>query len=647
MSHFKKAVVRSAILSTVTMSLVTGMALQEAAPAQAAAPLALVPIIGAWLASSGVSASGAATVGVSVGVVGAIMGFSQPGAIEWKEPFKDWFSPEPDAVPAEQEPTGPGESVQKDETIFLDYDGSDSPSQNNYLWETSGLKVNSFKLNTANGFKDSVTIAYEHMQGRPRAHSFNFTYTADIECRNPMTGVVAERTVTNFGPAVYQLTSWSGQDYPESFRKNKLDIRCPTRHTLANGNERFDHIISAKVRAPTTREKYDMSSSTAQNTAYYGAEGTLTWRASDHGGYAAPQYLTTVKCLDAGGNTVEISLGTDMGTGRLNIPSCKAAGLSDGATGMSVGFADGDTLKQPIWTTFPGGEPFLECEVALGKVCKMEIFIDGMPCAVGLVACVSWLGLQRTSPGRVECRYNGKVVDISGCFILEGAYAPGGSPVTELNVDGNPDTWTNPFNRPGWDADRDQVKFPLPNPDPLSPMEPDPEIDPEVPPKTEPTPPAIPGSELPPVRPEPPLPEPPVHVDGDPGVNQQNCLNGAVSWNPIDWVLVPVKCALTWAFVPKVAVETRITGMASNFDGKVPFAWFGVGTSPMGGGGCPTSWAVTVRGESYSLICGTAADGIIRAFRPVMGAMLIIAALWPLIRSMFYASIPIFKVTPS
>lgn len=38
-------------------------------------------------------------------------------------------------------------------------------------------------------------------------------------------------------------------------------------------------------------------------------------------------------------------------------------------------------------------------------------------------------------------------------------------------------------------------------------------------------------------------------VNPDPG-DGSNCLSAAWSWNPVDWVYVPVKCALSWAFDP-------------------------------------------------------------------------------------------------
>jgi hypothetical protein len=109
----------------------------------------------------------------------------------------------------------------------------------------------------------------------------------------------------------------------------------------------------------------------------------------------------------------------------------------------------------------------------------------------------------------------------------------------------------------------------------------------------------------------------------------------------------PVGCALDSAFKPKTDIQTRLTDMQAKFSNKVPITWFGGGMANVSGGTCPTNWALDIQGHHVSLICGTPAEGIILAFRPVLGAMLVIAALWPLVRSLFYAAIPIFKVTPS
>jgi hypothetical protein len=106
---------------------------------------------------------------------------------------------------------------------------------------------------------------------------------------------------------------------------------------------------------------------------------------------------------------------------------------------------------------------------------------------------------------------------------------------------------------------------------------------PIAPPGTNPDPPGTgtPGAG----DPTPPLSEPP-------GSPQQNCMAGAYSWNPIHWVYVPVKCALTWAFKPDpVRFQANVDGtlqvytnkgigpMIENYDRVIA-------SIPLGGEGC-------------------------------------------------------------
>ncbi|MGW9292332.1 hypothetical protein ACWGRN_29900, partial [Streptomyces albidoflavus] len=71
----------------------------------------------------------------------------------------------------------------------------------------------------------------------------------------------------------------------------------------------------------------------------------------------------------------------------------------------------------------------------------------------------------------------------------------------------------------------------------------------------------------------------------------QNCLKGAWSWNPIDWVYIPVKCTLVWAFIPKEqALKDGTTKVQTAIDqsdmkklaDQVPAIWQQVPT----GGAC-------------------------------------------------------------
>jgi hypothetical protein len=58
-------------------------------------------------------------------------------------------------------------------------------------------------------------------------------------------------------------------------------------------------------------------------------------------------------------------------------------------------------------------------------------------------------------------------------------------------------------------------------------------------------------------------------TENDPAAS--SCLSGAVSWNPVDWVFVPVKCALQWAFVPPPGTwENNVATMRDAYKNTPP-----------------------------------------------------------------------------
>lgn len=66
-----------------------------------------------------------------------------------------------------------------------------------------------------------------------------------------------------------------------------------------------------------------------------------------------------------------------------------------------------------------------------------------------------------------------------------------------------------------------------------------------------------------------------------PPASGENCMSGAVSWNPINWVFVPVKCALTWAlpwaFVPAPGVvDAAVLDVKSAWAGTAPAVGIGM-----------------------------------------------------------------------
>ena len=328
---------------------------------------------------------------------------------------------------------------------------------------------------------------------------------------------------------------------------------------------------------------------------------------------ATTKYLAEVECIDDNGVKSWISSEVTGDMGGIKFPSCAAAGKGHGTGVMRVkGLAPGKTTYETLWeTTAPSDPNYDLCNPGRpGGGCKMAIWVDGKECVEGVWECEYWTEINQTTPQRVECRWGPYTLDAgTQCQTMEPAYRPGGAPATGANTDGNPATRSN--------------------------------LDIEGNPQTQPstatgTVPSNGTSTI------------PGGAGGTPSGEAAECWpSGYGVFNPVDWVLKPVSCALEAAFVPKKSMETRLQTMQGQFSNRVPISWFSTGTQGVSGGSCPTDWALEVAGQHVSLICGTPVEGILLSFRPIMGAMLVIAALWPLVRSLFYAVIPVFKVTPS
>jgi hypothetical protein len=331
------------------------------------------------------------------------------------------------------------------------------------------------------------------------------------------------------------------------------------------------------------------------------------------------KYKTTVECIDSGGVKSSITADWTGDSPGMVMPSCAKAGKGHGTGKTTVdGFAPGTTQNPTRLWDNPAPQPTPGRELCAptrsSQGCKLAVKIDGLECVMGKWECENWQDINNADPGkdgtnpRVSCQYGPYSVPLSTCNPLERAYEPDGAPVSEPNIDGNPATRSN----------TNLDSSPNPKPDAAKPL-------------------TVPGSAA-------------AAPPSGSTTEQAQCFpSGWGMLNPVEWVMKPVGCALDAAFKPKKDVQTRITSMQGKFQNKVPISWFSVGgtQSAVSGGACPTNWALDISGQHVSLICGTPVEGIVLAFRPIMGAMLVMAALWPLIRSLFYAAIPIFKVTPS
>jgi hypothetical protein len=455
----------------------------------------------------------------------------------------------------------------------------------------AGLKTKSLAKSTTRG--DMVTFTWNYTGTNTSANPIVFLVTATCESIHTGSGYPIG---TKFERGAAHTGSVSKADAPYTYTVNKALCGQDT-----------GKVVGAKV-APPTKDYNAYTGGGPENIMSWGEHVQPGAAAFDPKG-ADVKYKTHVECIADDGTKSTITadwLGSD---GGAKFPSCAAAGKGH-ATGKHKidGYAPTAPEKaETLWDVQAPAvsEEYPQCGPERpGNGCRMAITIDGKPCVVGQWECENWSELYRsdaTKP-RVGCTYGPYTLTPDKCAIMEPAYRPGGAPATEANADGDPATRN--YTEPGGQQYTPQQA------------------------------PSAPGGAG--TLPAGSTPE------------QGQCFpQGWSQLNPVEWVMKPVGCALDAAFKPKKDVQTRVTSMQSQFSNKVPISWFSTGTTGVSGGACPTDWAIDVQGERYSLICGTPADDIIRNFRPVLGAMLVIACLWPLIRSLFYSAIPVFKVTPS
>ena len=585
-------------LATVALAgaLSTGLIAQQARPAEALLPVVPAVVLGGVGAATGISVTGLVTaVGVTAGVVGLAFAIQQPGAFDWMKDIPDWFTGSTDGNGT------PVETKKQEQFVPIpSREGDADPLFYDYVWKKSVLSVTDTSLftNASTGIK-SVRFTY-YNNSTVSGDQYYGTVWATGTCKHPTDS-------TQKAVSTGRLIQRGLVQTVNGYRQDFLDVSCAN---LGLNNTWVPTEVN--IQPPTTKQKltaYTESNSLWPKLAW--ADAVNVWRSADYAP-ANPQYRVEVTCknIDTGSRQVLTSSTDPNAQGAVNVPTCAQLGPKWYPEAMVVGFADGDTLKQPIFTATPAEpEQFFQCDPVFGQACKFEIWVDGKPCVIGSPACASWAGLFKVAPGRVLCMYGGRQVDMSGCAILEGAYIYGGTPAIKPNIDGNPDTWVDPSTVPGWtphilpsptpDNPR-PVPVPDPNPQPQTPPNPNPApTEPSTNPNPSPSP--SPGTGTDPNAPwnnpapipdygSNPAPQPPQGAPSlDPNVNDTNCWpGGTAAFNPLEWVLQPVKCALSWAFVPRQDVaQQQMTKVETAF-GKVPVvASIGTVTTAIGtlGGG--------------------------------------------------------------
>lgn len=175
--------------------------------------------------------------------------------------------------------------------------------------------------------------------------------------------------------------------------------------------------------------------------------------------------------------------------------------------------------------------------------CTQDLFkknADGTrtDCFENVTACADWFE-DPSKEKNYQCVYNDRDVELANCYVYSGMFKPGR--VASGNPYSDPLTgkWSGGQNSKA--IDETAYATPIANPDTV-----------------------------------------------------RSCLKEAGALNPIEWVMVPVQCALQWAFVPRPAVlATNTAALSETWDKTTPakFATFmgGVSVTPnvTGCGGIP------------------------------------------------------------
>lgn len=280
-------------------------------------------------------------------------------------------------------------------------------------------------------------------------------------------------------------------------------------------------------------------------------------------GYPAEDHTatTTVECRGPGGEIRTVSRTVRGEPGTVLIPSCEQE-FGEGwipnrierESGPDYGtkVPDFDVVVDPtLYTEYP------DCFSNGALTCVVTVWVDGTPCTPDRAVCAEWWSINKDDPHNVACRFGPYRVTKNECRQLRNSYKTGTRTDTETTPDG--DVRPKPVPGPGPGPGPGTEVFPPEGPNPQNPpTDPDPEVDP----------------------------------------NSRSCFADAWSWNPVDWVYVPVKCALIWAFVPKNPPSF------SNVSVTIPPGWVPELPSVSGSCGPLTMPAISIPG--VGMVGGTA-----------------------------------------
>lgn len=326
-------------------------------------------------------------------------------------------------------------------------------------------------------------------------------------------------------------------------------------------------------------------------------------------------YRARAVCVKADGTTQTIEVeyqGQANGEAGFMIPSCVAAGAGTHARSVDVDIRlPGRTDFRDAWNVSPVDDPaYPDCSVALGNVCVLDVWVDGSACQVGDSRCLDW---SSHAQARLQCKWGPYNMPMAACSMLERAYQPSGAPMTDENIDGDPST------------------PPAPNPAPS-------------------------GGGVPtevPIPPDVPEPTDEVQIPGGSGCWP----SGTAKWNPLEWVMRPVQCALSWAFIPDGGLDVYTDRFGAAWGSSDVGTWvsevggsastLGAGVGGVGGCGGP-QWTITLGGRDYPFrpldACNEPMSSIAPFVKAAVAAVVVLAGvravMRPITRSLDLPSVP-------
>ncbi len=327
------------------------------------------------------------------------------------------------------------------------------------------------------------------------------------------------------------------------------------------------------------------------NAGSTGGTFTLNWGTYIAVGSQDPVASTEVQCVNPDGSQFAVTSGVPLAGDFVKVPTCAgAAGSQPGAVGKCVTLSAGrDASSMAVQSDNCASSAtakalYPNC-VGISPACSYVVRLDGLPCVIG-GACKAWASIYSTDPARIQCRYGSYSVPVADCAFLERVYETGTTTGTQDNTDGDPQTWTGPG-----PAGQPQSQ-------PSTSTGTDPATATQAPPLAVPVP--VPGVLTP--------------SEGD-------CFGDTYgTFNPIQWVLVPIKCAFIWAWVPDPAVVGPAVGdFQTVFASKPPgslvvgaasvFGSIGSGWSGGCGGAASASFSQPELGHPLQLPCEPSGGG--------------------------------------